>query len=1305
MSNYSPEERRPSFVSGDFIIPILALFVFSCSTALAIPSPDLVINMFASASAAQLLGLGTALLGAGLMNSRRLKSSKPKNMRRWFYILLGLLLVSVIANIFQHSQQVDDKNERLQTNLWRSSVENGQQVGDVSLKTLGFSDQLVHPQALSTDTLHRWREQGKLLNIIDVRETEEIEQGSLADTLSVRYPDVRLHKEAIFKPNHENIFMCYSGNRSSELCTEFSKQGLDCKFLIGGFEKWIAEDRPLASHVNADRESLREIADYENRETLLDTKQVYQLLDAEPVQFIDVRYPGEFNRGHLPGAINLTIRALTTEQLNQAMDKLPSDKPVIAPCYDKRSCFYGQILGLKLSRKGMRFLGRYTTPYEFATTKASKAYVDAWQSSRDTNLMQWAAQPFKVVLAWLNTTTGSLVMAIILLVAAIRIVVAPITIKSDRDSAVLSLIAPEISRIKAENKDNPRRSSKKILAMYRKHRLTPGKNFIGTAVQIIVFMLMFFAVQGLSVQSTESFLWLALADNDGTYILPVLVSALIFFHCWFSSPHRTRLKLMIYVAVSALIFVLTINLSAATNIYLSVSILLLFFQAEWVRRRLAAVEESKSQKSVDDTYSDFSDKSYDLTPLLVADRINGAGNKAVNLSRMLRWGIPVPDGFVIPPQMIKQGIHQFESKILSRFDQLGAQTVVARSSGGREDGAENSHAGIYETRLNVVRQSLMNELNKVVASYVSERATVYSSGPPLSGSIVVQEQVNPDYAGVLFTENPAHSGQIVLEYIQGLADDLVSGRKTPKTVIIGRASGDIMTSAPPFDVKPLLALARKIEEKILEEQGRNIPQDIEWAHKNGQFFIIQTRDITTRSSHSDDIKSELERERKRLVDILSHGPSESRSEPAFMQNELSEVLPKPTPLSLSLMQKMWDEEGCVDLACQRLGINYEIEEDSAALIETAFGQLYINRVESEKRTTTPGTMAAFRLAKLADEIKQTFQEGFLPEFNTEMTLRQALDFHRLTGFELKQLLKRWINEFIQTHYMEAEVINIAAEFYMKSARQALLKKNLDPNEYLTHSSPSMAGKAIKRLYEVKQGKVSLEAYCAEFGHRSHHDYELSEPREFEDKAKLLAQVAKAEEMTEDTTPFAMNLPLMLEAQVKRALTYQNLKEEAKHYCMKPLASIRRLLLHLDACYQLDGKIFYLNLDELLNDDFEVTETLQKKLGERFSTRACLLKNDPPSVLSLSFLEKTDLDDEGQFIFESHSSGAIKGQRIAGKQSEAASIRVLLDLSEIDSVKEGEIIVVKNMDPDLATLLPKVEGLLVKSVVCYLIWPF
>ena len=206
-------------------------------------------------------------------------------------------------------------------------------------------------------------------------------------------------------------------------------------------------------------------------------------------------------------------------------------------------------------------------------------------------------------------------------------------------------------------------------------------------------------------------------------------------------------------------------------------------------------------------------------------------------------------------------------------------------------------------------------------------------------------------------------------------------------------------------------------------------------------------------------------------------------------------MPRPSPLSLSLMESLWEPGGCTDLACRRLGIPYDIHEDSPPYVTTLYGALYVNQLEGRRRIRRgPGAMAAFRLTGLAESIDREFMHGFLPGFLGRAALHEAVSFERLPTPELLLLFSRWVDEFARIHYLEAEIINVAADFYWKSACRTLAKRGLEPLDYLTVDGQTVVHRAMAMLPEIKAGSRAPEDFLQLFGHRAPADYELQQPR-------------------------------------------------------------------------------------------------------------------------------------------------------------------------------------------------------------------
>ncbi|MBL4750768.1 MAG: hypothetical protein JKX71_09355 [Amylibacter sp.] len=62
--------------------------------------------------------------------------------------------------------------------------------------------------------------------------------------------------------------------------------------------------------------------------------------------------------------------------------------------------------------------------------------------------------------------------------------------------------------------------------------------------------------------------------------------------------------------------------------------------------------------------------------------------------------------------------------------------------------------------------------------------------------------------------------------------------------------------------------------------------------------------------------------------------------PVLKQDEMPEVLPRPTPLSFSIMASLWNPGGSVDQACRTLGLKYNMPERDSGHLYQLFGKVY-----------------------------------------------------------------------------------------------------------------------------------------------------------------------------------------------------------------------------------------------------------------------------------------------------------------------------------------------------------------------------
>jgi len=1265
---------------------VMSLFVLMLlpAPAWAIPSPDLVVNMFGSV--AQLLGLSTVLLGAGFMNRRSIskRSGSHRGWRRLFWGAFALLFISLVGNLLQYSHNLDATNQRLQANLWRSSSESGKKVGDTSLKTLQFSDQIQHPRGIRTETLDQWLSEGRDINLIDVRESEEFEMGSIAGATHSRYPDTRINIEKLIDPEKENVLMCFSGNRSSELCSEFTEKGLSCRFVVGGFEKWMAEGRAMAGTENSAEGTLRDLPDYPNREVLLETSDVNHMVMNDNAVFIDVRYPGDYEKGHLPGAINLPVRKMTTSELDAALSNLPK-QPLISACYDKRSCFYSKIAGLKLYRAGYDYRGRYTTPHEYMLPRKEKAYVAQWQKMRSQTLFDLVIQPLEKSLIWLHKEFSSLATAIVLLVIMLRLIVMPLSLKAERDSAIQRQLKPEVDALKAKCGANKKRFSSAVMKLHKFHGLTPGRNLFASLFQLTLFMAFFSAVNAVSKGVDESLLWLpSLGMPDPFYLLPVLVGVLMLAQIVGSTTRRTHGFLALYVALSAGISALCLHLNSAVNVYLVLSLAFVVIQTRVVSR--VETQKAKRIKQQEISKNAAIHCETGIARLDEAHRVKDTGNKAARLGQMKAAGLPVPDGFVLTDVFLSRA-HQGRDGLLEYCDsdagllkqafvRLEVEKVAVRSTGLAEDGANQSFAGVFDSVLNVTEDNLVKAVTQVRQSYQNGRVASYSVEKDHDkGSVLIQAMVDADYAGVMFTEHPDSTGCMLVEVVEGLGESLVSGTATPTAYRYGVVSGVALdeTDQAPINLKPLILLGQKIEEVF------GSPQDIEWAYANGHFYILQARDITVFAQQAGTPKAILEQERHRL---LSHLNGENNDDDAVLQqNELAELLPAPTPMSFSVMERLWEIGGTTDIACQQLGMPYHVDEDSKSYLTTVFGNLYVNNKEGKRRFGSPGSLASFQLSRQAHAIELGFREEFVPALVKDMRMREALDLSRFDGDELFGLLEEWSQRFIEEDYVQAEVINIAADFYLKSAERDLKKFNLDPAKYLGHGPETVMHHVMGMLPGIKSGDRTVKDFTDVFGFRAVHDYELAEPRYMEERVLVEQMVASASsERSTQAEMTALPDKRLLKLSVERARVFQSLKEDAKHYCMRSFATLRNVILEIDRRFDLNGGIFFLALDEVLHIRGKFDEQVRKLILERQEAHRLFKSITLPTKLSIHDLERLQFDQSGNLVNTMSKGGALQGNKVSGSHEVTGSVRIVDENTPANCISKGDILVARYTDP-------------------------
>lgn len=162
------------------------------------------------------------------------------------------------------------------------------------------------------------------------------------------------------------------------------------------------------------------------------------------------------------------------------------------------------------------------------------------------------------------------------------------------------------------------------------------------------------------------------------------------------------------------------------------------------------------------------------------------GSKTKNLQKLKKAGFDVPSFYALSAEDLMQ--KSSGSLAAAAHRSLGASSYAVRSSALGEDTRASAHAGEFKTVLNAVPVALGKAIEAVAKDAQKKLGTLKDF------SILIQEFIEPDYAGVFFTQNPGSDRGWLMEYHAGRGEDLVSGSITP---VRKRGYWDAYT--PPFE--------------------------------------------------------------------------------------------------------------------------------------------------------------------------------------------------------------------------------------------------------------------------------------------------------------------------------------------------------------------------------------------------------------------------------------------------------------------------------------------------------------------------
>ena len=93
---------------------------------------------------------------------------------------------------------------------------------------------------ITPEELREKLEKGEKLNLIDVREEEEVQEGMIPEAKHIPMGEIPNSLDQLDKQK-EYIFICRSGRRSENVCHYLQEQGYKVRNMIGGMLEWTGK--------------------------------------------------------------------------------------------------------------------------------------------------------------------------------------------------------------------------------------------------------------------------------------------------------------------------------------------------------------------------------------------------------------------------------------------------------------------------------------------------------------------------------------------------------------------------------------------------------------------------------------------------------------------------------------------------------------------------------------------------------------------------------------------------------------------------------------------------------------------------------------------------------------------------------------------------------------------------------------------------------------------------------------------------------------------------------------------------------
>jgi phosphohistidine swiveling domain-containing protein len=599
-----------------------------------------------------------------------------------------------------------------------------------------------------------------------------------------------------------------------------------------------------------------------------------------------------------------------------------------------------------------------------------------------------------------------------------------------------------------------------------------------------------------------------------------------------------------------------------------------------------------------------------LFPEELKTKREDVGGKTLSLAKLLEYGFSVPKFVAVPANEIqklfvtgaeinKVAVEKLVQEIVTKFP---CEKYAVRSSALIEDSKDKSYAGQFTTEIDQRKEDLEQAIAKVIT-----QAYEFLSGEMSKFSLIVQEYITADYAGVLFTRNPLGGREMVLEYVEGIGEELVSGKKNAQKSKFYWGQRDIKSKLP--------GICTVMEQFKKTEEIFGCPQDVEWCISANEWHFLQSRPITT--------ISQKDYEEYLFADSVL--PKTQNF--IFEKTEISEIASRPTEITKDLLKFIYSADGPINNVYKK----HKIKFISGDFLKIFGNELYVDR-EQEIKTLLPSY--------------SYYSKDFKPHFASISGLfTTILNFVRLNLISLDKYpaLKMKIEERLKSVFDDSETLGVRVKNFLHDY-ELIFEINL------------LAEKAIKRLENMmKNQPISCSEILAHQCRLLHIDakklvgncLEMSDESRFMIVKEPKENPASKEDFSKWFNGLSKIKQDFYNHSIYFAQNYNELREHGRWLTVKHISHIRAKLLAMaeKKNFKDPRSIYFASFEELKQDNFTETKCGEKKakylesnkyslpsrLVSQYSEAEEVLLSVSPGIAEGVLVDSTNLDQPGKKI--------------------------------------------------------------------------